>query len=134
MKKIITIVAAMVLILAFVTAYADEMPTMTTESKDIGNMLYLDEAPGHAHVKRIRGDLLYTPQDVLSPTARKDFSGPVVAETPIEVGTALYNSAFETKLAEDIIGSAAGGGAKEDENTRIWNNLLSVPGGSDELP
>lgn len=131
MKKIITIVAAMVFVLAFVTAFADEMPILTTESKDVGTMLYLEEAPGHAHPKRFEGDLFYEPKDVLKPTAKKDFSGPIVEEALVDAGTALYNSAFETKLAEGISGVAAGGVAKEDENTRIWDNLMGAPGGSD---
>jgi hypothetical protein len=134
MKKIITIVAALVLVLAFVTAFADEMPIFSTVSKDAGNMLYLEEAPGHAHPKRIQGDLLYEPKDVISPTARKDFSGPLVEEKLVDSGTALYESAFETNLVEPgITGMAAGGVGREDKNTRIWDNLMGPPGGS-ELP
>ena len=133
MKRIIVAVAAMVFVLAFVTAFADEMPIMT-ESKDVGTMLYLEEAPGHAHIKQFRGDLFYEPQDILSPTAKKDFSGPVISEKPVDVGVALYQSAFETKLVEPgITGVAAGGVAREDETTRIWDNLMGPPGGS-ELP
>ena len=132
MKKIITIAAALVFVLAFVTAFADEMPILTTVSKDAGNMLYLEEAPGHAHPKRFVGDLFYEPKDVVSPTARKDFGGPIVEEKLVDSGTALYESAFETKLVEPgITGMAAGGVGREDKNTRIWDNLMGPPGGSD---
>jgi|MudIll2142460700_1097286.scaffolds.fasta_scaffold1271754_1 hypothetical protein len=129
MKRIITIVAALVLVLAFVTAFADEMPILTTVSKDAGNMLYLEEAPGHAHTKRFQGDLFYEPKDVLRPTAKKDFSAPIVEEKLVDSGTALYESAFETKPV-GITGMAAGGVAREDENTRIWDNLMGPPGGN----
>lgn len=52
-----------------------------------------------------------------------------------DVGTELYIDAFaahDTALSDrEAKGSAAGGVAKEDENTRIWDNLLGAPGGSD---
>lgn len=130
MKRAITIVAAVVFVLTFVTAFADEMPILTTESKDAGTMLYLEEAPGHAHPKRFEGDLFYEPKDVIKPTAKKDFSGPIVEEKLVDAGTALYESAFETKLA-GATGMAAGGVVREDENTRIWDNVMGPPGGSD---
>ena len=129
MKNIITIVAAMVFVLAFVTAFADEMPILTTESRDAGTMLYLEEGPGHAHPKRFEGDLFYKPENVLKPTARKDFSGPIVEEKLVDSGTALYESAFGTKPVA-ITGMAAGGVVREDENTRIWDNLMGPPGGN----
>jgi hypothetical protein len=130
MKRIIVAATALVLLLAFVTAYADQLPIMT-ESREVGTLLNI-EAPRHMHEKQFRGDLFYTPQDVISPRAKKDFSGPLVAETPVDVGTALYQSAFETKLAEPgITGMAAGGVAREDETTRIWDNVMGPPGGSD---
>jgi len=114
MKKIIIIVAAMMFVFAIGSVLADEMPIMT-ESRDVGILLNT-EAPG----KVIR-------------TPAKDFGGPLVSENIVDVGTALYNSAFETKLAEaeGVRGAAAGGVAKEDENTRIWNHLMGAPGGSD---
>jgi hypothetical protein len=112
MKRAITIVAALVFVLAFVTAFADEMPILTTESRDAGTLLYV-EAPGHAY-----------------PTAKKDFSGPIVEEKLVDSGTALYESAFETRPVR-ITGMAAGGVAREDENTRIWDNLMGPPGGNE---
>jgi hypothetical protein len=132
MKKIITIVAAMVFVLALVTAFADEMPILSTANKDVGTMLYIEEAPGHAHPKRFSGDLFYKPEDVIKPTAKKDFGGPLVEEKIVDSGTVLYESAFETNLVETgITGMAAGGVAREDENTNIWDNLMGPPGGSD---
>jgi hypothetical protein len=130
MRRIITIVAAMVFVLAFVTAFADEMPILSTANQDVGTMLYLEEAPGHAHPKRFSGDLFYRPEDVIRPTAKKDFSGPMVEEQFADIGTVLYQSAFETKLVEPGTGMAAGGVAREDENTRIWDNLLGAPPGT----
>lgn len=128
MKRIITIVAAVVFVLAFVTAFADEMPILTTESRDAGTVLYLEEAPGHAHPKQFKGDLFYEPKDVIKPTAKKDFGGPIVEERLVDSGTALYESAFGPKPV-GITGMAAGGVAREDENTRIWDNLM--PAGSE---
>jgi hypothetical protein len=129
MKRIIVAVAALVLVFAFVTAFADEMPIMT-ESKDVGAVLNT-EGPQIEHPRRFQGDLFYAPQDVISPRAKKDFSGPPVSETLVDAGTALYQSAFEAKLAEPITGRAAGGVAREDEATRIWDNLMGPPGGND---
>jgi hypothetical protein len=130
MKRIITIAAAMVFVLAFVTAFADEMPILTTQSKDTGTMLYLEEAPGHAHPKRFQGDLFYRPEDVIKPTAKKDFSGPIVEEKLVDSGTALYESAFGPKPVVST-GMAAGGVVREDENARIWDNLMGPPGGNE---
>ena len=127
MKKIITIVAVMMFVFAIGAVLADEMPTMTWESKDTGTMMY-NEA--QTQPKRFEGDLLYEPQDVLSPTAKKDFGHQPVSDKVVDVGTQLYNSAFETEIAREVTGAAAGGVAKEDENTRIWDNLLSPPAGS----
>ena len=112
MKKIIIIVAALMFIFAIGSVLADEMPILT-ESRDVGTLLN-KEAPG----------------EFISAPA-KDFGRPLVSEAPVDVGTALYNSAFETKLAEGVSGAAAGGVAREDENTRIWDNLMGAPGGSD---
>jgi len=73
MKRAITIVAALVFVLAFVTAFADEMPILTTESRDAGTLLYLEEAPGHAHPKQFRVTFFTNPRMFLRPTAKKDF-------------------------------------------------------------
>jgi hypothetical protein len=121
MKKIITIVAVMMFVLAVGAVLADEVPIMTWESKDTGTMMNIE---AQANAKRFKGDLFYEPQDVLSPTAKKDFGHPPVSDKVVDVGTQLYNSAFETEVAREITGAAAGGVAKEDENTRIWDNLL----------
>jgi hypothetical protein len=112
MKKIITMVAVMLFVIAVGSVLADQIPSMT-EGREVGILLNM-EAPGK----------------VISAPAH-DFGRPLVSEELVDVGTALYKSAFETTLAEGIHGAAAGGVAKEDENTRIWNNLLGAPGGSD---
>jgi hypothetical protein len=100
---------------------------MTWESKDTGTMLNI-EAPGHA--PRFEGDLFYTPQQIVSPTAKRDFSGSIVSDYLVETGTALYNSEFsKPMMAENsATGAAAGGVAREDENARIWDNVLAPKG------
>ena len=134
MKKIITIVAAMLFVFAVGTVLADTLQPMTWESKDTGTMLYLEEvAPGHSHPKRFSGDLFYRPEDVISPTARRDFSAPIpiAQDLRVDSGIALYNDEFVNKpmLAEKSAeGVAAGGMVREDENTRIWNDLLAPKG------
>ena len=106
MKKIITIVEAMVFVFAIGTVLGDQMPVMT-ENRDVGALLNI-EAPGKV---------------LIAPA--KDFGRPLVSEAPLEVGAALYFSAFEQ--SEVVTGAAAGGITREDENTRIWNKLM--PGG-----
>ena len=109
MKKIVTIVGAMLLVFAIGSVLADEMPIMTTESRDVGTLLNI-EAPGKV---------------LISPA--KDFSRPITAEV-YEVGAVLYLAAFE-KSAE-VTGAAAGGVAPVDENTKIWDELMIFRGES----
>jgi hypothetical protein len=98
MKKVITIVAAMVFVFAIGSVFADDLAFM----KD-----GIEGAPAI---------------EVYAPS--RDFGHPRVSDALYDVGTMLYISAFETKSAEEVIGAAAGGVAKEDENTRIWDNLM----------
>ena len=105
MKKIITIVAVMMFVLAFVTAFADEMPIMT-ESRDVGTLLNIEAGPGHAHPKRFHGDLFYTPKDVISPTAKKDFSGPIVSEKTRRCRHRSLRLSIRNETAEGITGMA----------------------------
>jgi len=131
MKKIITIVAVMMFVVAIGAVLADELPIMTNESKDTGTVMYNESLE---HPKRFQGDLFYTPGDVISPTAKKDFSVgiPVAADLREDSGTALYNSEFNKPMMAEksAVGAAAGGVAREDENTRIWDNLLAPTGAS----
>jgi len=52
-----------------------------------------------------------------------------------DVGTELYNDAFaahdSAQADKEVKGSAAGGVAIEDENSRIWDDLLRPTGGSE---
>ena len=112
MKKIITIVAVMLFVTAVGSVFADQIPSIR-DSREVGTLLNT-EAPGK----------------VISAPAH-DFGRPLVSDALVDVGTVLYMSAFETKPAEGTSGAAAGGVAQEDENIRIWNNLLGAPGGSD---
>ena len=83
--------------------------------------------------RNARHDRFYRPEDVISPTVKKDFSTliPIAQDLRVDSGIALYNDEFVTKpmLAEKSAeGVAAGGMAREDENTRIWNDLLAPKG------
>jgi hypothetical protein len=128
MKKIITIVAVMMFIFAIGVVLADEaVPTITWESKDTGTMMHNEALE---HPQRFQGDLFYTPQQIVAPTAKKDFSGSIVSDYLVETGTALYNSEFSKPMMAEksVTGAAAGGVAREDENARIWDNVLAPKG------
>jgi hypothetical protein len=109
--KIFTIVmTVMAFTISIGVAYADEFPIMS--GKDVGTELYLSA--------------FAAPDTAIS----KDFAVKGEREVPMEIGTALYHDAFLTKSSE-ARGEAAGGVANVDENTRIWDTLLSPVGGSD---
>ena len=114
MKTFMTIASMVVLTLAFGLAYADEFPIA---NRDVGTELYLSAFPTHD-----------------STVAVKDF-GVIGKREPeaAEVGTALYNNMIKDSMvaSSEVKGSAAGGAAKDDERTIIWDNLLGAPGGSD---
>ena len=111
MKTFITIMA-----LAFVTilsgiAYADEFPIAVKD--EAGRDVLLGAFPGDIAI------------------ASKDFSGIHRSDEGVETGTALYNDFLmkdEMVAASEVKGSAAGGVSKEDENSRIWDNLLKPTG------
>ena len=111
MKTLTTIITVMVLALSIGAAYADEFPTMN--SKDVGTELYLN--------------VFGTGDSVVI----KDFAviGERSPSVPMEIGTALYHDAFLAKATgmapAEARGAAAGGVAKYDGNTRIWDDLLS---------
>jgi hypothetical protein len=109
MKIFTTIMTVMALTIALGVAYADEFPIMA--GKDVGTELYLSA--------------FAAPDTAIS----RDFAVKGEREVPMEIGTALYHDAFLTKRSEK--GEAAGGVANVDENTRIWDTLLSPVGGSD---
>lgn len=113
MKTFLTISVMVVLTLAFGIAYADEFPIAV---RDAGTELYLSEFPTHD-----------------AAVAAKDFGviGDRGSES-IEAGAVLNDDLRDSMLASsEAKGSAAGGVAKDDENTIIWDNLLGAPGGSD---
>jgi hypothetical protein len=113
MKTFMTIASMIALTLAFGLVYADEFPIA---NRDVGTELYLSAFPTH------------------DSTAVKDF-GVIGKREPeaAEVGTALYNDMIKDSMVakSEVEGSAAGGAAKDDERTIIWDNLLGAPGGSD---
>ena len=118
MKTLMIIAAMAVATLAFGVAYADDFPIIS----DVGTELYLSAFPTHD-----------------SSVAAKDFAviGKPISEAGVETGTALYNALLrkdEMMAKSGVEGSAAGGVAKEDENARIWDDLLRPTGGSDEAP
>jgi len=116
MKTYMIIVSMAVLTIAFGLAYADEIPTA---NKDVGTELYLSAFPINDTAMAV-----------------KDFgiAGVRPSEARVDVGTALYNDFLmkDTIVARsEAKGLAAGGMAKDDEKTRIWDHLLGAPGGSD---
>jgi hypothetical protein len=116
MKKAIFASLLMVFALALGSAFAGD----DENGKDVGTMVYLEWLKPH---ETMSGAL-----------AIKDFGkrGPIVSEARVDAGTALYNEAFSKgSIMLEMRGAAAGGMTGEDENTRIWNNLLGSPGGSD---
>jgi hypothetical protein len=112
MKKVIVASLLMVFVFALGSAFAGD----DENRKDVGTMLYLDSLKPH--------------ETRSGASAVKDFGrrGPIVLEARVDVGTALYNEAFsKDSLMLEKSGAAAGGGIIgiiEDENTRIWNNLM----------
>ena len=118
MKKVSIASLFMVFALALGSAFAadDENP------KDVGTMLYLEWLKPH--------------ETMSGAPAVKDFGrrGPIVTAAQVDAGTALYNEAFKKDSVVLVMsGSSAGSVTKEDENTRIWDNLMVSPGGSNRL-
>jgi hypothetical protein len=122
MKKIVTFITLMVLTIAISAAYADEIIVF-----GIGTLLYKDTFATRGPVPVIEE------REAISPAMGGD-EIPVLGSNK-DVGTMLYEDAFaahETAMAgREERGYAAGGVANVDENTRIWDNALGVPGGSD---
>ena len=114
MKTFMTIMGFAVLTIAFGIASADEFPIA---NREVGTELYLNAFQTHD-----------------SKVAVKDF-GVIGSREPeaVEVGTALYNNLIKDSMmaGSEIRAAAAGGVARDDERTRIWDNLLGAPGGSD---
>jgi len=110
MKIFTTIMAVIAFTIVIGVAYADDFPIMA--GKDVGTELYLSA--------------FAAPDTAIS----KDFAVKGEIAVPMEIGTALYHDAFLAKRSE-VRGEAAGGVANIDENTRIWDTLLSPVGGSD---
>ena len=119
MKISITIAVMAVLTLTFGIAYADQL---SNPSRDLGTELYISAFPIHDTAIEAR-DFGVT---------GKRFSGELV-----DIGTALYEDFLmkeEMVARSEAVGSAAGGVAKEDENSRIWDDLLKPTGGTEEAP
>jgi hypothetical protein len=114
MKTFMTIAAVVIVTLAFGFAYADEFPIAVKD--DAGTVVYLGAFPGDTAI------------------AARDFSGIHRSDAGVETGTALYNAFLmkdEMVASSEVKGSAAGGLAKEDENSRIWDDLLKPTGPSE---
>jgi len=114
MKTYMTIAALMVLTLAFGIAYADEFPIAVKD--EAGRIVHLGAFPIN--------------------DSSKDFAviGKRSSDAGVETGTALYNDLLMKDpmvASSEAKGSAAGGVAKEDENTRIWDDLLKPTGASE---
>jgi len=124
MKKLVTFVTLMVFTIAVSAAYADDIVVFGS-NKDIGTLLYEDTFAA-------RGPVLGEKEAISQAMSGDEI--PVLGSNK-DVGTMLYEDAFathETAMAgREERGSAAGGVANVDENTRIWDNALGAPGGSD---
>ena len=109
MRKTMVVFAVTAMVLSFGTAFAGDIEN----PKDVGTMLYLE---------------WLKPQGTMSGApAVKDFGrrGPIVSEALVDTGTALYNEAFpKESLMPEKSGAAAGVVTRDDENTRIWDNLM----------
>ena len=115
MKVMTGVLTAMVLVLAYGVAYADDDIIMA--GKDVGTELY---------------DNAFRVGDITMD--HKDFARvPNPAEANIEVGAVLDNTTYakdEGMLDSEARGSAAGGTSTDSELDRIWDKALG-PGGSD---
>jgi hypothetical protein len=124
MKKLVTFITLMVFTIAISVAFADEIIVFGS-NKDIGALLYEDTFAARGPV--------FGEKEAISSAMGGD-EVPVLGSNR-DVGTMLYEDAFaahETAMAgREERGYAAGGVANVDENTRIWDNALGVPGGSD---
>ena len=114
----IAIAAALMFGLGMTSAYA---------LNDVGTELYLSEFETHG-----------TPMVAVTKVERfalPDDDAIPALSSQNDIGSRIYASAFESRdvaMADfGVKGSAAGGMAKEDEITKIWDNLLGKPGGSD---
>ena len=111
MKTFMTIAAVMILTLAFGLAYADEFPIAVKD--EAGREVFLGAFP----------------IDTAIPA--RDFTSNYKSDYQVETGTALYKAHVmkdEMVAGSEVEGSAAGGMAKDDENTRIWDDLLKPTG------
>lgn len=110
MKTYMTIAVVVIVTLAFGLAYADEFPIAVKD--EAGAEVYLGAFP------------------IDNAIAAKDFSGMHRTDALVETGTALYNDLMKDEMvaSSDVRGSAAGGVATGDENSRIWDDLLKPTG------
>ena len=126
MKTFITITTMLVLTLAFGLAYADEFPI---GNKDVGTELY--DSAFRVHDTPMRTEAIVHDERFALP----DDDVTASLSTKNDIGSRIYADVFEkgdVAMADrGVKGSAAGGMAKDDERTIIWDNLLGAPGGSD---
>lgn len=123
MKTFISLAAVMMVTFTFGTAYAidDQMPGIGTEA--VVHSPYDWSATGQAAADQLAS---YTNDEM-----------PVLSSSSNDIGTVLAREDFGvhgTALADRARkGSAAGGTAKEDENTRIWDTIFNTSRGRDLL-
>jgi hypothetical protein len=112
MKTLMTIAAVMIVTLAFGLAYADEFPIAVKD--EAGREVFLGAFPI---------DTAIPARDFTSNYKSSDYQ--------VETGTALYKAhVMKDEMVADSgsVGAAAGGMAKDDENARIWDELLKPTG------
>ena len=116
MKTPIALAAVMMVTLTFGMAYADDvLPTMT--------------GPGSESAPAYKDNTDWSAKDQAAADQFASYSGDEIPVLGLnkDTGTVLYHEAFEV---HDILladrarkGSAAGGMAKKDDESRIWNRL-----------
>jgi len=126
MKTFTKVTTMLALTLTFGLAYADEFPV---GNKDVGTELY--NSAFRAHDTSMRTEAVVHDERFALP----DDDAIASLEAKNDVGSRIYADAYEKgdlEMADrGVKGSAAGGMVKDDEITKIWDNLLGAPGGSD---
>ena len=119
MKTYMTYAVVAISLFAFGIAYADEFHT---GNRDVGTALYSGAFPVH------ETPIMATVEAADRTFAAADDGSIPALNAKNDIGSMLYASVFESGDAVTgnmgVKGSAAGGVAKEDENTRIWDKLL----------
>jgi hypothetical protein len=117
MKTYMTIAVLVIVTLAFGLAYANEFPIAVKD--EAGREVYLGTFP--IHDSAMDKDFSVIGEREIEPNAEAGVAF-------VDIGTVLYNDLVMNTADSDASGSAAGGMATEDANSRIWDDLLKPTG------